>query len=117
MSFIFLVYFVSSLFTYLLVASSHQSRLLKINAIVTIANLLGNAIAIPYYSFIGSAVVTLVCQLILLFLTYRATKDIIRFDFLPKTTVSYVFASILASYLLRLASERIFPFFANSFHS
>ncbi len=47
-------YFISLIFIYTLIASHHQSKLLKINIVVTIFNLIGNVFLIPYYSFIGS---------------------------------------------------------------
>jgi O-antigen/teichoic acid export membrane protein len=50
--FIFLFYFLSSLFTYLLIAHNEQKKLLRINLIITIANLIGNIALIPYYSFV-----------------------------------------------------------------
>jgi O-antigen/teichoic acid export membrane protein len=81
--FIFLFYFLSSLFTYLLIAHDEQKKLLKINFIITIANLVGNLALIPFYSFVGSAWVTLVCQILLLVQTYRATRHLVYFNFLP----------------------------------
>lgn len=81
--FIFLFYFLSSLFTYLLIAHDEQKKLLKINFIITIANLVGNLALIPFYSFVGSAWVTLICQILLLVQTYRATRHLVYFNFLP----------------------------------
>lgn len=101
--FIFLFFFLSSLFTYLLIANSEQKKLLRINAIITVANLVGNLIFIPLYSFVGSAWVTLICQIILLVQTYWATRHIARFDFLPSftaTTVAFAVTAGAANYLL-----------------
>jgi O-antigen/teichoic acid export membrane protein len=47
-------YFISLVFIYSLVASDNQGKLLKINIIVTIFNIIGNMILIPKYSFIGA---------------------------------------------------------------
>lgn len=81
---VFLFYFLSSLFTYLLIAAGEQSKLLKINAYLTIINIIGNIVLIPYFSFFGSACMTLVCQILLLFWTYRASRHLVvfRFDFI-----------------------------------
>ncbi|MFZ4461564.1 MAG: oligosaccharide flippase family protein [Patescibacteria group bacterium] len=106
-SYIFLFYFISSLFTYLLVASSHQSRLLKINAIVTVVNLVGNLIIIPYYSFVGSAIVTLACQILLFAQTAYATRDIVKFDFSPKTTGAVVLGVVAAFAMMKLTDSVI----------
>jgi O-antigen/teichoic acid export membrane protein len=71
---IFLVYFVSSLYTYILIARGQQKRMMYINAGIAILNIVGNIIFIPIYSFIGSAWVTLVTQILLLILTYIAVR-------------------------------------------
>lgn len=46
---IFLFYFVSSLFTYILVATEKQARLLWVNIGIALLNLLGNILVIPVY--------------------------------------------------------------------
>ncbi len=104
--FIFLFYFLSSLFTYLLIAHDEQKKLLKINFIITIANLVGNLALIPFYSFVGSAWVTLVCQILLLVQTYRATRHLVHFNFLPSFSFGVLFFAVIASgvnyYLLQI---------------
>ena len=95
--FIFLFYFLSSLFTYLLIAHDEQKKLLRINLIITIANLVGNLALIPFYSFVGSAWVTLICQILLLTFTYRATRHLVHFDFLPGFTFFTLLFALLAS--------------------
>jgi O-antigen/teichoic acid export membrane protein len=71
---IFLVYFVSSLYTYILIAHGKQKIMMYINAGIAILNIIGNIIFIPMYSFIGSAWVTLITQILLLILTYIAVQ-------------------------------------------
>jgi O-antigen/teichoic acid export membrane protein len=95
--FIFLFYFLSSLFTYLLIAHNEQKKLLRINLIITIANLLGNIALIPYYSFVWSAWVTLVCQILLLIQTYRATRHLVHFNFLPSFSFGVLTFATIAS--------------------
>ncbi len=72
---IFLAYFVSSLYTYILIARGEQKKMLYINASVALLNIIGNLIFIPIYSFIGSAWVTLGTQVLLLALTYSVTRN------------------------------------------
>jgi O-antigen/teichoic acid export membrane protein len=72
---IFLVYFVSSLYTYILIARGEQWKMMYINAFVAIVNIIGNIIFIPLYSFIGSAWVTLVTQILLLMITYIVVRN------------------------------------------
>lgn len=72
---IFLVYFVSSLYTYALIARGQQKRMMYINAVVAVGNIIGNLIFIPMYSFIGSAWVTLATQIFLLVLTWWFVRE------------------------------------------
>jgi O-antigen/teichoic acid export membrane protein len=71
---IFLVYFVSSLYTYILIARGEQKVMMYINAGIAVLNIIGNIIFIPIYSFVGSAWVTLATQVLLLILTYIAVQ-------------------------------------------
>jgi O-antigen/teichoic acid export membrane protein len=71
---IFLVYFVSSLYTYILIARWEQRQMMYINAGIAILNIIGNIVFIPIYSFVGSAWVTLATQILLLILTYIAVQ-------------------------------------------
>ena len=48
--------------------------MMYINAGIAILNIVGNIIFIPMYSFVGSAWVTLVTQILLLILTYIAVR-------------------------------------------
>jgi O-antigen/teichoic acid export membrane protein len=66
-------------FIYALIATKNQSKLLKINIIVTIINIIWNIILIPYLSFIWAWIVTLISQILLMILGYMYTKKIIDF--------------------------------------
>ncbi len=74
-------YFISNIFNYILIASENQSKLLRINAIVTGVNIIGNIIMIPYFSFIWSGIVTLVSQIVLFLLGFMYSRKIITFSF------------------------------------
>jgi O-antigen/teichoic acid export membrane protein len=71
---IFLVYFISSLYTYILIARGQQKVMMYINAGIAALNIVGNIMFIPSYSFIWSAWVTLLTQILLLILTYIAVQ-------------------------------------------
>lgn len=90
---IFLFYFLSSLFTFTLIARSEQKKMLMINAIIAGINIIGNIIVIPRFSFIGSAWVTLFSQICLLILTGITARKNIRFrQVLLMTCVIFSFA-------------------------
>ena len=78
---VLLFYFISLIFTYTLIASENQSQLLKINIIVAVFNIVWNIILIPKYSFLWAGIVTVLSQLLLMWLGYAYTKNIVRFAF------------------------------------
>lgn len=90
---IFLFYFISSLSTYILIARGEQSRMMWINAIVALLNIIGNIVVIPHYSFIGSAWVTLFTQVLLMSITWWYVRDSIH---IKKSVIFAIFMSIFA---------------------
>lgn len=72
--------FISLVFIYALIATKNQSKLLKINIIVTLVNIIWNIILIPYLSFIWAGIVTLLSQILLMILGYYYTNKIIDFQ-------------------------------------
>jgi O-antigen/teichoic acid export membrane protein len=73
-------YFISLVFIYSLVASNNQNKLLKINIIVTIFNIIWNIIMIPKYSFVWAWIVTLLSQILFMFLWFYYTKKLVNFS-------------------------------------
>jgi len=63
---VLLFYFISLVFIYILIAVKKQSRLLKINLVVTIFNIVWNIILIPKYSFMWAGITTVLSQILLL---------------------------------------------------
>lgn len=62
---ILIFHFIALLYSYLLIASEKQAVLLKVQASVTFLNIIWNIILIPYISFLGAAIITLITQLFL----------------------------------------------------
>ena len=75
---IFLFYFISSLSTYIMIARWEQSRMMWINGIVAVINIIGNLIFIPHYSFFASAMVRLLSQILLMSITWWYIRDTIH---------------------------------------
>lgn len=97
-------YFLSLVFIYSLVASENQSRLLKINIIVTIINIIWNIILIPKYSFMWAWFVTVLSQITLTILWYYYTKKLIKFNlpifFVIKNIILWIIVYLLWIYIL-----------------
>lgn len=96
-SFVFFLFFTSSLFNYLLIASGKQGRLLWINGGIALFNLVGNYFLIPHYSFVGSSWATVASQLLLIVCTAIATRDVLRFDFSPRITAGVIGSLLVAA--------------------
>lgn len=63
---VLLFHFIALVFIYGFIAYEKQSFLLKVNLVVTLVNVFGNILMVPYYSFMGAAVVTLISQILLM---------------------------------------------------
>lgn len=101
---IFLFYFVSSLSTYIMIARGEQSRMMWINGIIATVNIVGNLIVIPLYSFIGSAWVTLITQILLMCITWWYVRDTIYI----KKSIIFVFSmSILVLFSIFLSKYAV----------
>ena len=79
--FMLLFFYLWLVFSYLLVATERQNRLLKISIILTIVNIVWNIIMIPKYSFIWAGIVTVFTQILFLALAYFFSRDILKFKF------------------------------------
>jgi len=67
-------HFLSLVFIYLFIASKRQGILLYINGWITLFNIIWNIILIPYFSFIWAAIVTLISQILLMWVSYYVIK-------------------------------------------
>lgn len=61
-----------------MIARGEQTRMMWINGAIAIVNIIGNILFIPYYSFVGSAWVTLVTQIALMTITWWWVRDTIQ---------------------------------------
>jgi O-antigen/teichoic acid export membrane protein len=78
--FALLFQFLSTLFAFILISVNKQSRLLYINAVCVIFNLITNLIFIPYYGFIGAAVTSVISEFFILTATYFTAKKYLDFN-------------------------------------
>lgn len=90
-------HFISLAFIYILIASERQSILLWINAWVAVFNIIWNIILIPHYSFMGAAIITLISQVILMFVSwYIVLKHIkIPLIYMRSICLTFVWSAVL----------------------
>jgi len=83
---VLIFHFLSLVFIYLYIATNRQSELLYINAWITMFNIIWNILFIPYYSFLWAGIVTLLSQILLMWISFfviRRDIDISLRDFKP----------------------------------
>jgi O-antigen/teichoic acid export membrane protein len=87
----------------LLVSINKQQIVLKTTIIVTVFNIFMNLILIPYLSYIGAAIVTVLTQFILLIIYYISVSHIFHRIKLSETIIKPVVASLVMLLLLYIA--------------
>ena len=84
--------FINALFGFTLVVLNRQTQLMYINAACVLFNLASNLIVIPYWGFRGAAGTSIICELLILFLTGMAVKRALHFK-LEFATIWKIFFS------------------------
>ena len=90
-----------------MIARSEQTRMMWINGGIAIVNIVGNLIFIPYYSFVGSAWVTLITQILLMSITWWWVRDTID---IKKGILFVVFMTIIACLAVWISSYIVTTF-------
>ncbi len=102
--FMLLFFYLWLVFSYLLVATERQNRLLKISIILTLVNIIWNILLIPKFSFVWAWLVTVFTQILFLVLTYIYSRDVIKFKFPYKfmffITIIWIFIYLISNYLI-----------------
>ncbi len=101
-------FFLSSIFNYILIATNHESKILKINLIVTLINILGNILLIPKYSFMGSALVTVFSQIVLFVLWYFSTRSLVTL----KVNYIYIVSTLIFAAIAYSIWKSLVEYFA-----
>jgi len=86
--------FLNNLFTFVLIASGNQKKILRINLVGVIFNVLTNLIFIPRYGFIAAGIITIFSEMIVLALTYLECRKTIRIPLDFKTLLKLATASL-----------------------
>lgn len=89
-------YYIALIFNYIFISSKQEKKLLYINIIISIFNVVWNIILIPKYNFIWAWIITLLSQIILCFLWYFFSRNIIKF----KINFLYLFLNIFWGIIL-----------------
>ncbi len=99
--------FLNVLFSFILIAKDRQARMLYINAAGVAFNVIFNLILIPQFGFRGAAFTSVICELIVLILTFSTAKKYVPFSLNFKNLFKIFFSSLVmgaAIYLVQPVS-------------
>lgn len=102
--FALLFQFLNVLFAFILIALDKQAKLLYINALGVIFNLVANFIVIPMYGFRGAAATSVLSEMFILVATYAAARHYLQFSLNLKNLFKIFFSAAVmgvAIYYLR----------------
>lgn len=109
--FALLFQFLNVLFAFILISVGEQKKLLYINAVCVLLNLITNIIFIPIYGFVGAAVTSVFCELFILIANYKVAKNHLHFSIsylnLFKITLASVLMGIFVHYLYQFSYKFI----------
>jgi len=92
--------FINSIFGFLIVAGNRQAKLLLINLICVIFNIVCNLLIIPRWSYVGTSVTTTLSELLILILTYYTVKGFLDFHIHCQTFFKAVLATVVMSAII-----------------
>lgn len=93
--FALLFQFLNVLFAFILIAVDKQYKLLYINGVVAIFNIIANLIVIPIYGFRGAGITTVLSELIILIATYIAARRCLEFNLNLKNLFKIIFSALI----------------------
>lgn len=86
--------FVNALFGFTLVVLNKQVKLMYINAVAVIFNLLGNILVIPTLGFRGAAATSVISELIILIFIYWTAQKALKFHLSFKTLLRTIISAL-----------------------
>ncbi|MEK7126622.1 MAG: flippase [Patescibacteria group bacterium] len=105
--------FSNVLFAFILIAVNRQNKLLYINGVGVIFNIITNIIFIPYYGFRGAAVTSVLSELIILVLTYIAAKRYIEFSINLKNFFKIVVSALIMGAVVYFSQPFTYAYMQN----
>lgn len=83
--------FINTLFSFTIIASGNQGKLLKINFIGVAFNIIANLLFIPQYGFIAAGITTILSEFLVILLTLQESRHYLRIpvDWLALLKISF----------------------------
>lgn len=99
--------FINTLFSFILIASGKQAKLLKINFVGVLFNIVANLIFLPTYGFIAAGIITILTELLIIFLTYRECRKQVKIPFDVVGMMKITFAAGVMGLFVFLSQGKI----------
>lgn len=108
--FALLFQFLNVLFAFILIAVNQQTKLLYINAVCVVINIVTNIIFIPKYGFVGAAFTSVFCEFFILFATFFVARHYLAFKIHPGKLIKILFSALVMGstiYFLQAPSYKL----------
>jgi len=105
--------FIAVVFSFILIAVGKQTRLLLVNAIAVIFNVIANLIVIPKYGFVGAAYISVITQFIVLFSMILYARANLQFSLKFANTIKIACSSLIMSAAVYYLYPLLYKFMQN----
>jgi len=99
--------FFTTLFSFTLIASGNQAKLLKINLYGVLFNIITNLIFIPAYGFVAAGVTTILSEILIVYLTFKTAGKYVQLSFDMKTFSKILVATFMMGAFVYLVRENV----------
>lgn len=111
--FALLFQFLNVLFAFILIAVGKQSKLLYINAVCVVFNIVTNIIFIPKYGFIGAGVTSVLSEMLILIGNYTFAKHYLNFKINFKKLFTIIFSALVMGVVVYFSYPFLYNYIQN----
>lgn len=112
--FAMVIQFLSTVFMFLLLALDKQTKILWINLSAVIFNIIGNLLIIHYYSFRGSAFISILSALLILILSVKYAYKYFKFHISISAPIKMVISALIMGALVYFLQPISYKYFHNA---
>lgn len=102
--------FLNALFGLTLVVTNHQKKLMYINGVAVLFNLIGNFLVIPAYGFRGAAFTSVISEWIILIFLFYVSKKLLNFHLKFITFLKTIFSALVMGGFILIVKDLLIHF-------
>lgn len=103
--------FLNLLFNFLLIAQDNQSKLIRVNCITLVVNVIANCICIPFWGVKAAALITVISEIMVLILTYYYAHQRLKFRLQFKKFFKIMLSALIMAVVLKYLEVPLFSSF------